>query len=224
MDLAEFAKKVREKDFNANDLCDFVCCTYGINDKKPFVVKESYYIGFKGIKIYRGLNCSPEVFNDYVEKFAFGDMFLVNRLSVLGQGFYFADKKFVASYYTNDAKLGLIKKPIISAKIMPDAKFITKNKLNVEFRNNIRKIKTEMLVKFDGLLTEDEVNNFVEMLNSFADPIVKGTILGYDGLISSYPNKRNGNIYLVFNRGKLLMSETEIQSVKTEIEPYIQFD
>lgn len=224
MDKAEFAEKIKRRSFGADELCLFICDLYGVRDKRPFDVKPSYYRAYKGIEIYRGLDCSEEMFNDYVEKFVYGDMFFINRLSVLGMGYYFADKKRVASFYTNKTKFGLFKKPIISAKIMPNAKFATKQQINEEFRNRLPEIKKVLLKKFDGLLTNEDIEYFGDILNSFAEPIVKGVILGYDGLVSMYGIKRNGNVYLVFNRGKLIIDENQIQFVKKEIEQTIQFD
>lgn len=223
MDIQTFAQHVKNRKFNIDTLREGICYLYGMEDKKPFVVKSSYYKKCDGIKIYRGLDCTEEMFNDYVEKFAFGEMFFINRLSVLGQGYYFADKKFVAKFYTNKTKHGLFKSPIISAKIMPDARLITKNQLNAEFRRSLSEVKQTLFAKFDGLLTEEDIDFLVELINVYAEPLVKAIILGYDGLMSPYTDKK-GCIYLIFNRGKLLMSETEIQSVKNEVEPYIQLD
>lgn len=180
---------------------------YSLDEKLPQLLPPKEYAKVKGMAIYRGFDCDKLSFCKYVYDFAKGEFQRVHKAAALGNGIYFATKKYYANYYTRLSRLNsFFGVNILSGKVGKDARLTSPKILNHEFFRDQNKIIKTLNQKFDGLLTQIDLDYLYFFMHKQGDYMVKAVTLGYDALVRQTP-KNNGQIVVVYNRDKIVLSQ-----------------
>lgn len=180
---------------------------YSLDEKLPQLLPPKEYAKVRGMAIYRGFDCDKLSFCKYVYDFAKGEFQRVHKAAALGNGIYFATKKYYANYYTRLSRLNsFFGVNILSGKVGKDARLTSPKILNHEFFRDQNKIIKTLNQKFDGLLTQIDLDYLYFFMHKQGDYMVKAVTLGYDALIRQTP-KNNGQIVVVYNRDKIVLSQ-----------------
>lgn len=179
---------------------------FSFDQKHPQMVPQNEYYKIKGMTIYRGFDCDKISFCKYIYDFAKGEFQRYHRSAVLGNGIYFATKKYYANYYTRLSKLNsFIGVNILSGKIGEDARIVSPKILNHEFFRDQNKVEKILNEKFDGALCKQELDYLYWFILGGADNMTKAVTLGYDALIRPARNN-HGNVVVIYNREKVVLN------------------
>lgn len=188
----------------------FESCFYDLfsfDQKLPKMVSAKEYAKTKGVIIYRGFNCDKLSFCKYVYDFAKGEFQRTHKSAALGNGIYFATKKYYANYYTRLSKLNsFFGVNILSGKLSTDIKLTSPKLINHEFFRDKSKVKKILNQKFDGALNSGDLEYLYWFMLGGSDYMTKSVTLGYDALIR--PSVKNhGFVVVVYNRDKVILNE-----------------
>lgn len=206
-DIEELIINIKNRTLTEDTLSSGFYHLFCLDQKLPNLLSQKEYRKVKGMVIYRGFDCDKISFCKYVYNFAKGEFQRAHKSAALGNGIYFATKKYYANYYTRLSKLNsFFGVNILSGKIGKDAKLTNPKILNHEFFRDQNKIIKTLGQKFGDTLSECDLDYLYFFMHKQSDYMVKALTLGYDALIRQTP-KNNGHIIVVYNRDKIVLNE-----------------